>query len=593
MLLYLELLFPLAVIALVFYWERMRFVAWYFDLPRTPSRVGVEKDVMIPMRDGVNLAGDIYRPKRQGRYPCIVVRTPYEKGEMKHEYPFLGKLFASQGYACLIQDTRGKHRSEGHFYAFAYEGNDAYDTVDWIAEQDWCDGNVGMFGSSYLGLSQWLSAPLQNPHLKAMVPTFVSQKAYDIVRGNSGVFRLKDALVWNYENMARQKRSSQDIDWKKAVFHLPVIQADEQLSCTIPAFKDWVQHSDEDGYWGQWRADDKIQHIITPALVVAGWFDMFLASSLFNFQKMISEGGSEEARQTQLIVGPWTHHPDLTFKEISYGKSSLIRKQLHVAVRWYDHWLKGLSSIDAEWPIHLFVMGANIWRREREWPLTRTLYKRYYLHSGGRAMTAQGDGKLTLVFPDVQTADTYTYDPLNPVPSIGGSAIFGDGWEGPQEQKEVEGRRDVLVYTTDPLEEDVEVTGPIALKLYASSSAPDTDFVGKLTDVHPNGKSYHVQVGIIRARYRLSLSEPSFLEKDRVYLFHIDMAATSQLFKKGHRIRLQITSSHFPEHGRNLNTKEDPNRSKVTQKAHQVIYHDKEHPSHLILPIIPATPKTS
>lgn len=583
------------VLTLVVLMARFRwwFAAWILGLPKPSfSSIRIIYDVIIPMRDGVRLVADVYRPKVTGKYPAILIRTPYEKGEKEHQMPFIGRLFASQGYVCIIQDTRGKHQSEGDFYPFAHEDADGCDTVEWLASQEWCDGNVGMFGVSYLGLTQWLSAPLQGNALKAMAPIFISTRAYDIVRGNHGVLHFRDILVWQYKNVYRQKRDEAGVDWDRVIWHLPVISADEVAGEKIAGYKDWVQHSEKDGYWGQWRADNKMAHIRAPALILAGWFDRFVESGFEDYLRMRATAGSQEARCSRLIVGPWIHEATTGYPDMKLGRQALGRMQLKEIIRWFDRWTKGIDNgIDREDPIKIFVMGINQWRSEKEWPLARTEYTEFFLHSGGNANTRNGDGLLTMEPPSDEASDRFEYDPKDPVPTMGGNSVYkGKVFSGPLDQKPVDGRDDVLVYTTPTLEANLEVTGPVKLVLYAASSAPDTDFTAKLVDVYPDGKALYVKSGIVRARYRNSLREPELLVPGEITRFEIEIGPTSLVFLKGHRIRLQVSSSNFPEYSRNLNTEEDPHHSVKIAVAQQTIYHDSQCPSHLVLPVIPSDP---
>lgn len=565
---------------------KTRVAARVLDLDQPRYAVVVDRDIAIPMRDGVRLRADIYRPRAQGRFPVVVVRTPYDKHEIKTKQSFVGELFASQGLIYLVQDTRGKYTSEGTYYPYIHEALDGQDTFAWAGTQPWSSGRIGTFGFSYFGSTQWLSAPLKSPYLKAMVPVVTSQDVYPRWM-YYGIMRLIDVLDWHYTNAPRQARNHALVDWDKAVWHLPLIEADNALGQDVPSYNDWIIHSTPDAYWDRIRVDDKVDQIQAPALLIAGWYDYYLDLMLEDFSRMRTQGGSPEARQSRIIIGPWTHETKSAFEAMDFGREASFMRQISAIVAWYRSWL-GNNTPDSGPPVKIFVMGLNQWRAEQTWPLARTRYEKYYLHSAGRANTAAGDGTLSRSEPGQESADHFTYDPANPVPSVGGTSIYGNIKPGPQDQKTVENRPDVLVYTTPVLTQDTEVTGPVRLILHASSSAPDTDFVAKLVDVYPDGKAVNIKDGVIRARYRNSLSNPSFLEPGQVYPFEIKIGATSNLFKKGHRIRLQVTSSHFPEFSRNQNTKAAFGMTAEIAKAEQVIYHEQMHASHLILPIIPA-----
>ncbi|GAB4340209.1 MAG: CocE/NonD family hydrolase [Candidatus Abyssubacteria bacterium] len=571
-------------------YERLkwRLVAFALHVPQPAHSVTVDRDAMIPMRDGVKLAADIYRPDSPGRFPVIVTRTPYNKSNPHHKYEFAGNLFAGQGYVFIVQDVRGKFGSEGEYYPYVNEGRDGHDTFEWAGEQDWSTGKVGTYGFSYWGSTQWLSAPYGSEHLKAMVPIVTSQDLYPRWIYH-GIFRYNDVLFWHYGNSCRTERSLEGIDIDKAVRHLPLIEADDALGVDIPAFNDWMANPVPGEYWDALRVDDKVESIKAPALLIGGWYDYYLELMFDDFNRMRARGGSEEARQSQIIIGPWTHESVSTFDDVDFGTQAAFMKQIGVMLRWYDYWLKGDDNgIAHEGPIKIFVMGRNEWRTEREWPLKRAVSTRYYLHSGGKANGAAGDGILTMQPPEQEPSDRFTYDPADPVPSVGGTSIYGNATPGPRNQREIENRDDVLVYTTAPLSEDIEVTGPVTLALYASSSAKDTDFCAKLVDVYPDGKAINLRTGMVRARYRDSFTAPSFLEEGIVYEFAIPIGATSNLFKKGHRIRLEVSSSYFPEFSRNQNTDAPIGMTAETVTAIQTIYHDSEHPSCLVLPVIPS-----
>lgn len=555
-------------------------------IPQPAYSVVVDKDVMIPMRDGMRLAADIYRPDAEGRFPVIVTRTPYCKTKPEHQYEPVGRLFASQGFAFVVQDVRGKYGSEGQFYPYINEALDGHDTFEWAGSQPWSTGRVGTYGFSYWGSTQWLPAPYQSKYLKAMVPIVSSQNLYPRWIYN-GIFRYNDVLFWHYENACKTNRTLEGIDIDRAVRHLPIIEADDAMGVDIPSYNDWINHPTPDEYWDKIRVDDKVDKIKAPALLVGGWYDYYLELMFDDFNRMVSRSGSEEARKSQILIGPWTHESVSEFEDVDFGSDASFLQQIGILLRWYDYWLRGRNNgIIREGPIRIFVMGKNEWRTEKEWPLKRTNYVKYYLRGNGKANSADGDGLLSTEAPRQEPPDHFTYDPADPVLSVGGTSIYGNAVPGPKDQREVEKRSDVLVFSTPPLRGDIEVTGPIRLTLYASSSAKDTDFSGKLLDVYPDGRAINLRTGMTRARYRSSFTEPTLLEKGVAYKFEIDVGCTSNLFKKGHRIRLEVSSSNFPEFGRNLNTGGDIGRGFEIVKAGQTIYHDTAHPSHLLLPVI-------
>ena len=408
-----------------------------------------------------------------------------------------------------------------------------------------------------------------------------------------------DAIARDVEmapNMANRLTAA--IDGMEETFQsTPVKEFPYLKDGLAPYFYDWLSHPAADGYWECWRIEDHHDRIMVPALHMGGWYDIFLKGTLRNFQGMRKNGPTEEVRNGQkLLVGPWRHAAPLA--EVSWeahfglmaNESAIDLQGMHL--RWYDHWLKGIDDgIMAEAPVRIFVMGANLWRSEQEWPLARTRYVDYYLHSAGKANTLQGDGGLSPSPADTQPPDIFLYDPRSPVPTRGGGLCcsFGLTPGGAFDQREIEGRTDVLVYTSTALEQDLEVTGPVSVALYAASSAPDTDFTAKLVDVCPCGCARSLTDGIIRARYRESLATPSPVQPGQVYQYTIDLVATSNVFKAGHRIRVEISSSNFPRFDRNPNTGREPWEETDPAPALQTVYHSPEYPSHITLPIIPAS----
>ncbi len=356
-------------------------------------------------------------------------------------------------------------------------------------------------------------------------------------------------------------------------------------------FFDWLQHPHYDEYWKAWSITDHFRQIAVPAYHVGGWYDIFLNGTLRNYAGIKAHGANEGARLGQrLMIGPWSHGSyDGKTGDADFGPAARIDDD-ETLLRWYDHLLKGLQNgIDKEKPVKIFVMGRNVWRDEDDWPLPGAEDTRFYLHSGGQANTLSGNGVLSTIKPQSETEDRFTYIPSDPVPTRGGGLCCDTADylpPGAFDQRPNESRQDVLVYTTPALQEDVEVTGPISLDLYASSSAVDTDFTAKLIDVHPDGYAQNLTDGILRARYRNSQEKAEFMEPSHIYELKIDARATSNVFLAGHRVRLEISSSNFPRFDRNLNTAEEPERGTRWVKATNAVYHNHEYPSALILPVV-------
>ena len=551
--------------------------------------VKVQHNVRARMRDRVELSTDIYMPNANAAFPVILARTPYDNSG----YTAKGMDYARRGYVFVAQDCRGQYESDGEFYPWRHEADDGFDTQEWIAKQKWCNGRIGMVGGSYVGLVQWLSAIRQSPHLKCIVPRVITSNFYDSPNYAGGAFQLALNMMWGLNMVLRGEGREADFDWHKQFRALPLISADE-VACghKVKFWRDWVKHPRYDRYWDAVNIENKYDRIRTPALIMGGWYDLYSKQTFTNFRGMREHAGTEEAREyTRLIVGPWPHALSASTKagEIDFGPDSLV--DLEQMERDYlAYWLKGRRGwAKSGAPMRIFIMGANYWRDEHEWPLARTRWTRYYLHSNGRANSLRGRGKLSPKLPEDEPEDRFTYDPNNPVPTLGGNNCCKPDIVayGPYDQRPAETRDDVLVYTTPRLQRDVEVTGPIVVKLYASSSAPDTDFTAKLVDVFPGGYAMNLCDGIIRARYRKTFRRATLMKPGRVYEFTIDCWVTGNVFKKGHRIRLDISSSNFPRFDRNPNTGHTFGMDAVLKKAKQTIHHSRRYPSLVILPVIP------
>ena len=382
---------------------------------------------------------------------------------------------------------------------------------------------------------------------------------------------------------------------EEAFRFLPLKEFPHLKGGLAPYFYDWIDHSQADGYWDRWRIEDRYDQLAMPALHIGGWHDIFLKGTLRNFQGMREQGPTNTVRRGQkLIIGPWHHGtpgPEYSgqfYFGVMAGDAAIDVQGTHL--RWYDYWLRGNDNgIMDEAPVRIFVMGDNLWRYAQEWPLARTQYVEYYLHSGGRANTLNGDGNLSTDRPASEPPDAFFYDPRTPVPTRGGGLCCYPGIipGGAFDQRSIEARSDVLVYTSAALEKDMEVTGPVTATLYATSSATDTDFTAKLVDVCPCGCARNLTDGIIRARYRESMSTPQLIEPGDVYEYRIDLVATSNVFKAGHRIRVEISSSNFPRFDRNPNTGREPSEEVELRPAVQTVFHADRYCSYITLPIIP------
>jgi uncharacterized protein len=543
----------------------------------------IQLGITIPMRDGVKLAADIFLPQGRRRWPTVLVRTPYNR---KARSTIGYRFFAEHGFALVIEDVRGRYASQGNFGPIMQEGPDGNDTINWISEQPWSNGRVVMAGGSYLGIAQWWAAVQANPHLIGISPICSGDDEYlDRFYSTGGALKLGHRLLWFAENFTPPSQVRPLFG--TYIYHLPLIDADlAATDVAIPSWRQAIEHPSYGSYWTPFSIRERLKRVLIPVLSFGGWFDNYAESDLDAFSRLSAEG-----KRIETWIGPWGHNPALRFPTEDFGPQAQIyirTKQL----AWFDHLLNPASGDDAvQNPsiLHLFVMGSNVWREEHEWPLARTRYRPLYLKSGGHANSRYGDGALEWSHGRSGPPDQFTYDPKKPVPTVGGAICCEPKVlpPGPLDQTAVEGRKDVLVYTTAPLSDDLEVTGPIRVVLYLATSVNDTDFTAKLVDVQPDGRPLLVTDGIQRLRYRLSLSRPVFVMKNRPYQINIDAGVTSYVFERRHRIRLEISSSNFPRFDRSLNTVRPNGLEIKTPKARQTVFHEAGYPSALILPVIP------
>jgi len=562
--------------------------------------VTVEHNIAAKMRDGVVLRADIYRPKADGRFPVLLERTPYDKNEGR-EFAMRG---AQRGYVVVIQDTRGRYTSEGEFYTFKNESNDGYDTVEWAAALSYSDGKVGMFGGSYVGATQFLAAITHPPHLAGIAPNVTASNYHEGWTYQGGAFEQWFNQSWASGLSADTLRRATEgattpLAWRNV---LPLaaypMRGVPDAGALAPYYNDWLAHPNYDDYWKALSIEEHYSQIQVPVLNLAAWYDIFLGGSLRNYELLKTKTAGEAARKGRRLLvyigghaGGWE---DRKIGDVDFGEKAPIDGD-GLTLDWYDVIFKGANNgLSAGKLVRIFVMGRNEWRDEDDWPLARAKNTKYFLHSGGNAASAAGDGTLTAQTPAAklsaaESQDSFVYDPANPVPTIGGPLCCrGDLLKpGPFDQKEAEQRRDVLVYTTPAFEHDLEVTGPVTTDLYVTTSAVDTDFTAKLVDVWPNGFAQNLTEGILRMRYRDSQEKPEMAKPGAVYHISVDLWATSNVFLAGHKLRLEISSSNFPRFDRNLNTGEEQAHASRMVKATNTVLHDREHPSALILPIVP------
>jgi putative CocE/NonD family hydrolase len=565
------------------------------------DRVTIERGVVASMRDGVKLFANVYRPNAQGRFPVILIRTPYGKDRFEKTSSFV-RYAVEKGYIVIVQDVRGCSSSEGELDPYVQEINDGHDAVEWAASLPYSNGKVGTEGCSYLGAVQWQLATTAPPHLAAIFPqcTFANSRHFFYFGGAfiiGWISWLNERLPDLQKRRAMIVPTTEDaqLQWSENMWkwlgYLPLKEL-PLLKGFFPCYYDWLAHPDDGPFWDFANVEKKHKDVAVPAYNMTGWFDDGYGQpgAITNFLGMRKNGKTKSSRDGQkLIIGPWTHLAIYYGKlgsrvgDVDFGPEAEMDLNALV-IRWCDYWLKGIDNgIATEPPIRIFVMGDNKWRSEQEWPLARTEFTPFYLHSQGDANSLNGDGSLSRQNPPAEKPDRYIYDPDNPI-------IDRSLESGPQDQRAVEIRNDVLVYTSAPLTKELEVTGPIEAEIWASSSAQDTDFVVKLTDVYPDGYSQNITPplsGILRARYRESEFEPKLLIPGQIYKFDINLMYTSHVFKLGHRIRVSITSSAFPHIDLNPNTGAPFGEEARLRPAAQTVYHDEKHPSLIRLPVIP------
>lgn len=611
------------------------------EAPRVTKRAGefgvvTEKNVTIAVRDGTKLAADIYRPGRDakpadGKFPALLTRTPYNKDGAAGE----GRYYAERGYVVVANDVRGRYASEGTWRLIADDPNDGFDVVEWIAQQPWSDGKVGTFGTSYPGGTQHALAEMNPPHLTTMIPIDALSNCGVSGMRHGGAFELR-FMNWIFSIGAPNSRAALAAPALRAaltengrrirqhVDNLPVRAGNTPLR-VVPEYEDWLVQALRSGpempFWktkGMSVVDHVAEYADVPVLHVTGWYDSWTRQVCMNYEALSRSKKSPQ----RLVVGPWVHgsQGSNVAGEVEFTPDAAV-DLLAWRLRWYDRWLKAESNgVDQDPPVLIYVMGTGddrksssgrlkhggYWRAESEWPPARARATPLYLAGDGRLTRALARESDEAAPP----ATTYRFDPAHPVPTIGGNISSSGGLmtnggydqrpredtHGTDDRIPLSERRDVVVFRTEPLTGDLEITGTVQVNLWVASTAPDTDFTAKLVDEIPPNEDYplgfdlNIGDSILRARYRESLDRPQLMEPGRVYPLTITLYPTAHLFKKGHRLRLDVSSSNFPRFDVNPNTGEPLSTHRRMVVADNTIYHDREHPSHVLLPVIPAQP---
>jgi putative CocE/NonD family hydrolase len=548
------------------------------------------------MRDGIRLSADLFVPDGDGPFPTVLVRTPYDNSQPGGVTR--ARHLADRGYAVVLQDVRGRFDSEGVYTPFRGEGPDGFDTQEWIGAQPWSRGRIGMIGGSYEGWTQWSTMPLGSRFLTATVPSVMATSLHRGLVYRGGALNLGVLLTWGLRTSGHTRQRVDDLDWTEAFRTLPLSRTAIAAAQDIPHWRDWLAHEGEDEWWAPLDLDAHWEDVTTPALLTGGWYDLYSSDTFASFAGLRARGRGL-AQRSRLVVGAWPHDlsASTTTGGVDFGARSLVDLD-GLEDRWLNRWLRDeRNGVDEEPPVRVFVMGENRWRDFAGWPIPGAAPQAWYLHSGGRANTLQGDGGLSTVAPADETADQYTYDPDHPVQTHGGCNCCQPDiipW-GPYDQRDVEMRSDVLVYTSAPLERPLTVIGPIRCVLWAATDGPDTDWTAKLVDVRPSGFAANLCDGIVRARWRRGQAldasaadrlTPVPVTPGAAERYEIDLMVTGNTFLPGHRIRLEISSSNFPRFDRNPNTGAPLASAAEVRRARQTVLHDAAHPSHVILPVV-------
>jgi putative CocE/NonD family hydrolase len=551
-----------------------------------------KSDVPVPMSDGANLAADVFLPEGGGPFPVVFARTPYAKSQYAS---ILGEPLARQGYAVVVQDVRGQQASAGagDFHPIVGEKKDGLDTLNWIAKQPWCNGKIGMWGSSYNAFCGLILTPENHPNLTTVVNISGWSDSSAMV-APGGAMHLMCALPWALSNQILGRGSFADYKWPEVFRKTPVRDIPKSIGIHSPEWEHMLANWDSDLLHEQASVAGRYHEVRIPILHITGWNDFVGRHTLDTYEGVVGARRAKAKAFQKLIVGPWRHDQfwgtGTTVGDEDFGTAAQMggRRIMELTTRWFDHWLKGIDTgMTKEKPVRLFVMGTNTWREYDAWPPQAVEHQKWYLDSGQSAAGLSGDGRLSIVPPRAEGSDSFVYDPMDPVPTVGGVNFhfFLDNL-GIKDQRSVEQRQDVLVYTTPPFDEAVEIIGPLKVVVYASTEGKSTDFTAKLIEVRQDGYARIIEDGIKRGPDAASDISVKVMEPGKVYRFTVDLGATAISVARGHRLRVEISSSNFPKYSRNPNTGEFPEYATEFKKVRQTVYHSPEYPSHVVLPIV-------
>ena len=554
----------------------LNLVRFALDLPARRNAATVDS-TWVEMADGVRLATSVFRPVGEPRVPAVLLRTPYGRGSWRTPIFLMARLFAEAGMAAVLQDVRGRYDSEGRFTPFVNEGADGGRAIDWVLEQPWCNGRLGLCGFSYLAYSAWAALERRPDRVTALAAGIGASDVWSTFYPG-GAFALELALRWSSGVGERENVPERRVDLDRGLRFRPLREADRVALRERPFYRDWLDHPRRDAYWDGFRPEVRRA---PPTLLLSGWYDLFLGPQLADYAALRA---SPEAASPRLVVGPWTHG-----RYQRRRRSPRSRWFGHVAARemlgFFERHLLERGGANAKPGARILALGEEHWRDFDAWPPDGASAQRLHLRSGGRANGLGGDGRLDPEAPDgAEPPDRFTYDPADPVPSCGG-ALIGPG--GAMDQRGVEARSDVLVFDGLPLGRDQLLAGPVRCTLFAASSAPDTDFTAKLVQVAPDGRATNLCEGVTRSRWRQGGAEPAWLEPETPARIEIDLWSVAARVPAGHRLRLEISSSSFPRFDRNPNTRDEIATTAGGVPARQTVLHDAEHASSLELHVLP------